>query len=70
MKLESHQTAEDKRRYKLVRCDNFVDVPGEIVTADEVTGEACMLQADGKGGTETKTLSFGAGGFRIVGRRR
>jgi hypothetical protein len=65
MKLESWQSADDKKKWKLVRTDNFTDVPGDIVTADEVTGECSMLVAG-----ETKTLSFGPGGIRIVGRRR
>jgi hypothetical protein len=65
MKLESWDSAEDKRRWKIVRTDNYTDVAGEIVTADEVTGE-CSLHVGG----ETKTLSFGPGGIRIVGRSR
>jgi len=65
MRLESWHTAADKRRWKIVRTDSYVDVPGEIVTADEATGECCVTV-----GAETKTLSFGPGGLRIVGRRR
>ena len=65
LKLESWHSIEDKRRWKIVRTDNYTDVPGEIVTADETTGE-CSLHVGG----ETKTLSFGPGGIRIVGRGR
>ncbi len=65
MKLESWHSAEDKRRWKIVRTDNYTDVPGEIITADEATGECCVQV-----GGETKTLSFGPRGIRIVGRRR
>jgi hypothetical protein len=65
MKLESWHSSEDKRRWKIVRTDSYTDVAGEIVTADETTGE-CSVQVGG----ETKTLSFGPGGIRIVGRRR
>ena len=65
MKLESWHSAEDKRRWKIVRTDNYTDVPGEIVTADETTGECCMQV-----GGETKTMSFGPAGIRLVGRRR
>jgi hypothetical protein len=74
MKLESWHSSEDKRPHdlpwaegsrKIVRTDNYTDVPGEIVTADETTGE-CSLQVGG----ETKTLSFGPAGIRIVGRSR
>ena len=65
MKLESSQSSQDKRRWRVVRTDNYKDVEGEIVSADEVTGECCM-QVRG----ETKTMSFGPGGIRVVGRRR
>jgi hypothetical protein len=65
MKLESWQSSEDKRLWKIVRTDNYTDVEGEIVMADEATGE-CSLHVGG----ETKTLSFGPGGIRIVGRKR
>jgi hypothetical protein len=64
MKLESWQSAEDKRRWKIVRTDSYTDVPGEIITADETTGECCM-QVSG----EAKSLSFGPCGIRIIGRR-
>jgi hypothetical protein len=64
-KLESWHSSEDKRRWKIVRTDNYSDVPGDIVDADEKTGE-CKLHVGG----EIKTLSFGPGGIRIVGRAR
>jgi hypothetical protein len=64
-KLESWHSSEDKRRWKIVRTDNYTDVPGEILAADETTGE-CSLHVGG----ETKTLSFGPGGIRIIGRGR
>ncbi|HYP35537.1 MAG TPA: hypothetical protein VEQ62_04295 [Stellaceae bacterium] len=65
MKLESYQSDEDKRRWKIVRTDNYTDVEGQIVSADELTGE-CAVHVGG----ETKALSFGPGGIRIVGRGR
>jgi len=65
MKLESYQSSEDKRHWKIVRTDHFTDVEGEIITADETTGE-CAVQV----GNESKTLSFGPGGIRIVRRGR
>jgi hypothetical protein len=65
MKLESWQDAADKRRWKIVRTDTYTDVDGEIITADEATGECCL-----KIGTETKSFSFGPLGIRIIGRRR
>lgn len=64
MKLESWHSTEDKRRWKIVRLDNYTDVPGEIVTADEATGE-CTVHVEGA----NKTLQFGAGGIRLVGAR-
>jgi hypothetical protein len=65
MKLESHHSAEDKKRWKIVRTDSYTDVEGEIVTADPVTGE-CTMHVSG----ETKSLSFGPGGMTIVRRGR
>ena len=47
MKLESWHSSEDKRRWKIVRTDNYTDVTGEIVTADETTGE-CSLHVGGE----------------------
>jgi hypothetical protein len=65
MKLESWHSSEEKRRWKIVRTDTYADVPGEIVSADETTGE-CSLEVGG----QTKTMSFGPGGIRIIGRVR
>ena len=65
MKLESHQSSEDKRKWKIVRTDSLTDVEGEIVAADEDSGECCVQIND-----ETKSLSFGPSGIKLVGRRR
>src|ERR1700746_3237258 len=65
MKLESWHSTEDKRRWKIVRTDDYTDVAGDIITADEATGECCIQV-----GGETKTLSFGPRGIRVVGKRR
>lgn len=65
MKLESWHSSEDKNRWKIVRTDNYADVPGEIVSADEITGE-CSLQVGKE--KEMKSFSFGPGGIKIVGR--
>lgn len=69
MKLESTDTDEARSRWKIVRLDNYTDVPGEILSADDTTGDCC-LRVTAAGATEDKTLSFGPGGIRIVGRRR
>jgi len=66
MKLESSHSAKDKRRWKIVRTDDYTDVLGEIISADEDTGECCVHV----GSLETKTLSFGPHGIRIIGRGR
>jgi hypothetical protein len=66
LKLESWHSDEDKIRWKVIRTDTYTDVPGNIVSADEDTGECCLYV----GGGETKTLSFGPGGIRIVWRAR
>ena len=65
MNLESDHSTSDKARWRIVRTDSYEDVDGEIVSADEQTGE-CTVSVGG----ETKTLSFGPGGIRLVGRRR
>jgi hypothetical protein len=69
MKIESDSDVAEKRRWKIVRTDTYQDVPGEIVSADEMTGECCVeITAAGK--SETKTLSFGPRGIRLARRRR
>ncbi len=65
MKLESFHSVESKHLWKIVRTDSYDDVEGEIVTADEDTGECCVQV-----GGQAKTLAFGPNGIRIVGRRR
>jgi hypothetical protein len=70
MKLEaSNSSYEAYAHLKLVRTDNCVDVPGLIISADEATGEAA-ISLPSPVGAETKALSFGPGGFRIVRRGR
>ncbi len=65
MILESWHSPGDKAHWKIVRTDDYTDVPGEIITANDATGECCLMV-----GGEAKTMSFGPGGIRIVGRRR
>lgn len=64
MKLESTDSVENKRRWKVVRTDNYTDVEGEIVAADETTGE-CIMHVAGV----NKTMCFGPGGIRVVAKR-
>jgi uncharacterized cupin superfamily protein len=63
VKLESWHSTDEKARWKVVRRDYCTDVPGDIITANEETGE-CQMKVAG----DTKTLSFGPWGIRIVGR--
>jgi hypothetical protein len=65
MHIESWHSAEDRARWKIVRTDDYTDVPGDIVTASEATGECCLV-VDG----EAKTRSFGPRGIRIVAKWR
>jgi len=65
MKLEAFEDAKEKARFKIVRTDTCDDVPGRIVTADELTGE-CVLEVSG----ETTKHSYGPRGIRIISRRR
>ncbi len=65
MKLESWHAPQEKRRWKIIRLDTVVEVPGDIVAADEATGD-CSVTENG----ETKTLSFGPGGIRLIGAGR
>jgi hypothetical protein len=65
MKLESWHSADDKRRWKIIRTDTYTDVPGEILAADEATGECCVRIAG-----EAKQFSFGPRGIRIIARQR
>jgi hypothetical protein len=69
MKLESHESAEDKKRWKIVRLDSCEEVPGEIVAADDEKGECCVERTV-EGEKKTESMSFGPGGMRIVRRGR
>ena len=73
MRLETWHSAEERRRWKIVRTDTYTDVPGEIISADEATGECCLqitVYENGQAKTETKQLSYGPNGIRICPRKR
>lgn len=61
--LHASDSAEHRRRFKVVRMDSLQDVEGEIVAADEDTGE-CILVVGG----EARTLTFGPGAIKILAR--
>jgi hypothetical protein len=63
IRLESWQSTEIKAQWKIVKTIDYSDVPGEIITAIEETGECCVQI-----GSDAKALSFGPGGIRLVRR--
>ncbi len=71
IKLESWHAVEDKKKYKLVRTDDYTDIPGEIVEADEHAGTCVVSVSPGPGApAENRALNFGPQGFKIVPRKR
>jgi hypothetical protein len=70
MNIESSASLAEKARWKLVRLDDHTDVAGAIITANEESGECSVSVTKGGGEIETKMLSFGPRGVRIVSRRR
>lgn len=65
MKFEAYDSEEKKAPWKIVRLDTFQDISGQIVTADELTGECSV-----KNGDETKNFSLGERGLSIISRKR
>jgi hypothetical protein len=71
MKLESFQDAAEKNRYKIVRLDDFTDLPGDIIAANDETGECAMaVKTPGNDTPETKSYSFGPKAISIQRRSR
>ncbi len=64
MKLHAYQSAEAKHKYRVVWCYDYSDVDGEIVHADEDTGEFTLTVNQ-----ENKSFNFGPGGIRILPRK-
>jgi hypothetical protein len=65
MKIEAGAESEVKKRWKVVRLDSGADVPGDLVSADEVTGEVVTSV---KG--ENQTFNLHQCGIKIVSRGR
>jgi hypothetical protein len=63
VKIESFTPMDKKRRYGIVRRDNCASVPGDIVSANVVTGECALVVVD-----KSEDKSFGPDGFRIIRR--
>jgi hypothetical protein len=64
MKLESFHNSEDKLKWKVIRTDTYTEIEGEIIEADEDTGE-CNVSING----ETRKFDLGQGGIKIIPRR-
>jgi hypothetical protein len=69
MKFEEWQSSDLKRNWKIVRTDDYTEVKGEIITADEATGEYCV-QTTVNGTADTQKGNLGALGLKIISRRR
>ena len=54
----------ERRRWRVVRLDNYSDIPGEILSADELTGE---VTAKDYGGQE-RFYTLGERGIRVIRR--
>jgi hypothetical protein len=61
VKFESFDDPKIKERYRVVRTLNYTDVPGDIVMADELTGDCTMQDAE-----NTRAYHFGPLGIRII----
>lgn len=66
MKIEPHESQAYKHRWKIVDTSDYSDVPGEIISADDVTGEATVE----RGGETVVLPTLGQGSIKIVGRRK
>ena len=65
MRLDDTMPSEERARWKIVRMDSYRDVPGMIVSADEMTGK-CVLEMHG----ENREYDLGHRGIRIMLRGR
>lgn len=64
IKFTGEEPPQERARYKIVRSDTLRDVPGEILSADTLTGKCSMREVNGL----TTEHSFGENGLRIVAR--
>jgi hypothetical protein len=70
MKITSQHSAEEKAKWEVVSLYNGASVPGEIISADEETGEVSMKVKAHDGTAADRTYSFGAYGIKLVARSR
>lgn len=61
-KLTAVDPESERARYKVVRRDTFVDVPGLILAASVDTGVCLLRAANGS----SQEFNFGPDGLRIV----
>lgn len=67
MKLESWDSFEEKKRWKIVRRDNLSNDPRWIISADEVTGK-CQLVSEPDEQASAEAVEFGEDAIRILPR--
>lgn len=61
-KLTAVDPENERRRYKIVRCDTMEDIPGLILSASVETGLCLVRLANGA----SQEFNFGPEGLRIV----
>jgi hypothetical protein len=66
MKIDPAMAEAERSRWRVVRLDTCEDVPGEILSADEQTGEVKMADLGG----EERSYSLGQHGIRLLPRKR
>ena len=64
MKIDPAMAEAERKRWRVVRLDTCEDVPGEILAADEQTGEVKLKIHEG----EERSYSFGQQGIRLLPR--
>ena len=65
-RLGPEQTEAERALWRIVRLDSLLALPGLILKADEMTGEAVMRQPAPDGKTADVTYALGAGGIAII----
>jgi hypothetical protein len=62
MSIDPTMPEAERKRWRVVRLDSYSDIPGEIMFADELTGEVKMKDY---GGFE-RSYAFGSGAIKII----
>jgi hypothetical protein len=64
MKIDSDMLEEERQGWRVVRLDSFADIPGQILSADDQTGEVKMKNPRG----EERSYSLGQHAIRLIRR--